>query len=47
VAAAGPPASVLREEVLGRHFGPGVQVLTTGTGDLAVISRRHDRSGAA
>jgi iron complex transport system ATP-binding protein len=47
VAAAGPPASVLREEVLSRHFGPGVQVLTTGTGDLAVISRRHDRSGAA
>jgi iron complex transport system ATP-binding protein len=43
VAAAGPPSSVLREEVLGRHFGPGVQVLTTSTGDLAVISRRHDR----
>jgi iron complex transport system ATP-binding protein len=47
VAAAGPPASVLREEVLTRYFGPGVQVLTTGAGDLAVISRRHDRSGPA
>jgi iron complex transport system ATP-binding protein len=46
VAAAGPPASVLREDVLGRHFGPGVQVLTTNNGDLAVISRRHGRSGA-
>ena len=47
VAATGPPASVLREEVLARHFGSGVQVLTTDTGDLAVISRRHDRPGAA
>jgi len=42
-AAAGPPASVLREEVLAQHFGPGVQVLTTAAGDIAVISRRHDR----
>ena len=47
VAAAGPPPSVLREEVLARHFGSGVQVLTTDAGDLAVISRRHDRPGAA
>jgi iron complex transport system ATP-binding protein len=40
VAAAGPPATVLRESELARHFGPGVQVLRTETGDLAVISRR-------
>jgi iron complex transport system ATP-binding protein len=40
VAAAGPPASVLREEELARHFGAGVQVLRTESGDLAVISRR-------
>ena len=40
VAAAGPPASVLRESELARHFGPGVQVLRTQTGELAVISRR-------
>jgi iron complex transport system ATP-binding protein len=47
VAAAGPPASVLRDEVLAPHFGPGVQVLTTATGELAVISRRQDRPAAA
>jgi iron complex transport system ATP-binding protein len=40
IAAAGPPASVLRESELAQHFGPGVQVLRTETGDLAVISRR-------
>jgi len=40
VAATGGPADVLTDEVLAGHFGPGVQVLTTDTGDLAVISRR-------
>ena len=43
VAASGPPADVLREDVLRRHFGPGVQVLTTASGDRAVISLRPDR----
>ncbi len=41
VAAAGSPASVLREDVLARHFGAGVQVLRTAGGDIAVISGRH------
>jgi iron complex transport system ATP-binding protein len=41
VVASGPPRSVLRDEVLRPHFGPGVEVLTTGTGDRAVISRRR------
>lgn len=44
VAAAGPPASVLRDDLLARHFGAGVQVLPTADGDLAVISRRLPRS---
>src|SRR5258708_5254319 len=43
-AASGPPASVLRGDVLCRHFGPGIQVLTTASGDRAVISRRPERS---
>jgi cobalamin transport system ATP-binding protein len=38
--ASGPPASVLRADVLGAHFGPGVQVLVTEAGELAVLSRR-------
>jgi iron complex transport system ATP-binding protein len=46
VAASGPPPSVLRDEVLRPHFGPGVEVLTTGTGDRAVISRRLPRGAA-
>jgi iron complex transport system ATP-binding protein len=41
VAASGPPASVLRDDVLLPHFGPAVQVLTTPNGDRAVISRRR------
>jgi len=45
VAAAGSPASVLREEVLARYFGPGVQVLRTADGDIAVISGRHGHLG--
>jgi hypothetical protein len=37
---------VLREELLGRHFGPAVHVMTTDTGDIAVISRRLPRGAA-
>jgi len=40
VAAAGPPASVLREEVLAGHFGPGLHVLRTAGGELVVTARR-------
>jgi iron complex transport system ATP-binding protein len=40
VAAAGTPASVLREEVLAGHFGPGLHVLRTAGGDLVVTARR-------
>jgi iron complex transport system ATP-binding protein len=46
VAASGAPPSVLRGEVLRPHFGPGVEVLTTGTGDRAVISRRRPPGSA-
>jgi iron complex transport system ATP-binding protein len=46
IAATGRPAEVLREELLGRHFGPAVQVMTTDTGDIAVISRRQPRGAA-
>ncbi len=38
-AAAGPPPSVLRSEVLQRHFGPGVQVLSTASGIVVVAER--------
>jgi iron complex transport system ATP-binding protein len=43
IVAAGPAAQVLRDERLTAHFGPGVQVMTTDTGDIAVISRRLAR----
>ncbi|MGH3303920.1 MAG: ABC transporter ATP-binding protein [Streptosporangiaceae bacterium] len=43
VAVTGGPADVLTDAVLAAHFGPSVQVLTTDTGDLAVISRRARR----
>jgi iron complex transport system ATP-binding protein len=46
VAATGAPPDVLRDDVLRPHFGPGVEVLTTGSGDRAVISRRPPRSTA-
>ena len=46
VAASGPPPSVLRDEVLRPHFGPRVEVLTTDTGDRAVISRRPPQGTA-
>jgi iron complex transport system ATP-binding protein len=45
VAASGPPPDVLRDDVLRPHFGPGVEVLTTGSGDRAVISRRRPPAG--
>lgn len=40
IVAAGPSAQVLRDDVLTAHFGPGVHVMRTDTGDIAVISRR-------
>jgi iron complex transport system ATP-binding protein len=43
VAAAGPAASVLSAELLSEHFGAGVQVIATDSGDLAVVSRRQPR----
>jgi iron complex transport system ATP-binding protein len=42
-AASGPAATVLQETLLAEHFGAGVQVITTETGELAVISRRAAR----
>jgi cobalamin transport system ATP-binding protein len=41
VAATGPPASVLRDDVLAPHFGPGVRVMTTADNTLVVMSRRR------
>jgi iron complex transport system ATP-binding protein len=43
IAASGPASDVLRDSVLAEHFGSGVQVLTTDSGDIAVISRRVPR----
>jgi iron complex transport system ATP-binding protein len=43
IVAAGSAASVLSDSLLSVHFGAGIQVLTTATGDLAVISRRMPR----
>jgi len=40
VAAAGPPAEVLEETRLTRHFGGRVQVLVTDDGELVVVPRR-------
>jgi iron complex transport system ATP-binding protein len=40
LAVSGTAAEVFTDSVLTAHFGPSVQVLTTDTGDLAVISRR-------
>jgi iron complex transport system ATP-binding protein len=47
VAVTGPAGAVLRDDVLSEHFGAGIQVLTTDTGDIAVISRRLPRSAGA
>jgi iron complex transport system ATP-binding protein len=46
IAACGPAAEVLQDAVLARHFGAGIQVITTDTGDVAVISRRAPRGTA-
>jgi iron complex transport system ATP-binding protein len=43
IAASGSAPEVLSEAALAAHFGAGVQVLTTDTGDIAVISRRARR----
>lgn len=43
IAAAGGPAAVLREDILGAAFGAGVRVVRTADGDLAVISHRQRR----
>lgn len=43
VAATGQPAEVLTDAVLAGHFGHGVEVLRTGTGEIAVIARRSGR----
>ena len=43
VTATGGPDEVLTDVVLAGHFGPGVQVLTTDTGEIAVIARRSGR----
>jgi iron complex transport system ATP-binding protein len=45
IAAEGPARSVLDDSLLAGHFGPGIQVLTTDTGEIAVISRRLPRAG--
>jgi iron complex transport system ATP-binding protein len=47
IAAAGKACEVLRDTVLTRHFGAGVQVLTTDDGDIAVISRRAPHAAEA
>jgi iron complex transport system ATP-binding protein len=44
IVADGPAASVLDSDLLTAHFGGGIQVLTTDTGELAVISRRLPRA---
>ena len=41
VAAAGPPAEILREDLLSEAFGTGIGILTTPDGELAVISHRR------
>ncbi len=46
VAADGPPAAILRPELLGPHFGAGVEVIATAGGDLTVITRRPARPAA-
>ena len=47
IAATGPAAAVLRDDVLAGYFGAGVQVMTTDSGEIAVISRRRPRSSGA
>jgi iron complex transport system ATP-binding protein len=45
IAAVGPARTVLDDSLLAGHFGPGIQVLTTEAGEIAVISRRLPRAG--
>jgi iron complex transport system ATP-binding protein len=40
IAAEGPATNVLDGSLLAGHFGTGIQVITTDSGELAVISRR-------
>jgi iron complex transport system ATP-binding protein len=47
IAASGPAAQVLRDDVLADHFGSGVQVIVTDVGDIAVISRRSTQGASA
>ena len=47
VAAAGPPAQVLRDDLLSEVFGAGVGVIETAGGELAVISHRQRHHPAA
>ena len=42
----GPPADVLRGEILTGHFGSGIQVLVADSGEIAVLSRRVAASRA-
>ena len=44
VTADGPPDQVLRDDLLSEAFGAGVGVITTASGELAVISHRHRRA---
>ena len=46
VAADGPPAEVLRDDLLSEAFGAGVGVITLAGGELAVISHRQRRAPA-
>ncbi|HUY63970.1 MAG TPA: ABC transporter ATP-binding protein [Acidimicrobiales bacterium] len=41
IAASGPPAEVLTEDVLTSHFGTAVHVLATSDGDIVVAPRRY------
>jgi iron complex transport system ATP-binding protein len=46
IEACGNPPAILREDLLAAHFGTGVQVLRTESGELAVISSRERRDSA-
>jgi iron complex transport system ATP-binding protein len=45
IAASGGAREVLRDDVLAEHFGAGIQVMATNSGEIAVISRRMPRGG--
>ena len=46
VAATGSPPQILRDEILAEYFGPGVKVLRTADGELAVITPRRRAASA-